>query len=170
MTEPVRTTDEQGRAMIVHENGLVQDAQSGRILAPSNKAIRTSEQGRELALRRWGMVAQAWIEGGRKLIEDGEDLPDIDKLTAKTARALSELLIDAIQDPKQVNRRAENIRLWLEVGNMMITKRGLEAVEREEPRSESESALAALTQIVALMREAIQPNKPADVINGEEIK
>jgi hypothetical protein len=104
MTEPIRTTDETGRQIIVHESGTIQDASNGRIIQGPRETPVTRDPRGMLALRnaKSKLIAREAIdeamevdpslwgtdEGYRQMIVHAVKVFK----SSKTARGLGELL------------------------------------------------------------------------------
>src|SRR6266498_3923759 len=150
-------TDEKGREVVIYSNGLEKDKLTGHIVTPPENHITTSEQGRELVMKRWKANEEAFRRGIHKGLMLGE-LPSPDELTVKECEEIGRILGETIADPKFRNRLAENIRVAMEVGALTPNKTHIELdIKTSDPYSQEEKLMEAAEKLLQAMQENNPP-------------
>jgi hypothetical protein len=152
MTEPIRTTDETGRQIIIHESGTIQDASNGRIIrGPDTNPVKEDPRGM-LALRnaKSKLLAREAIDEGMEIdpskwgTDEGYRQMIVHAVkvfkSSKTARGLGELLTKILSAGGYLTREeAERI---VTPGGIVATPeslaRLLAAMDREAQRRADE--------------------------------
>lgn len=152
---------------IIHDNGFVQDAKTGRILAPSRQHFITdSARGRELRQRRQEKAQEAAAAGYyEQLIKGDGELPSLEAMNAQTLYILSRTHGKILQseDPKVIARWPEHMRLLVELTDAIPS-----SIERrregENPYGPAAELVGQITELMKLLKD--NPPQP-ETVEGE---